>query len=388
MPTNTDFPLLPAGQRLKGRIPKLGIRPVIDGRRKGVREALEEQVMAMAESAAALFTRELRHANGLPVECVIADTCIGGVAEAAACAEKFQREGVGGLPHGHALLVLRLRDDGHGSPRAQGGVGLQRHRAPRGGVPGGGAGRLRPEGPARLRHLWPRRAGQRTTRTHSRRRARQAAALRARRAGGRRRCAASPTCRVGGVSMGIAGSIVDQDFFEAYLGMRVEARGHDRVGAPHRGGHLRPGGVQRGRSPGCKALPRGPGSQPRAASRQPGAEGPGMGRVRQVGADRARPDGGQSAAGQRRASAKRPWATTPSWRASRASASGPTTSPTAISSRRCSTRQLRLERHSRALPCGHGERLLERRGHAVRPPAHRTAPAYSPMCAPTGAPRR
>ena len=94
MPTDADFPVLPATLRLRGRIPKIGIRPVIDGRRKGVREALEAQVMAMAESAALLFTRELRHANGLPVECVLADTCIGGVAEAAACAEKFQREGV------------------------------------------------------------------------------------------------------------------------------------------------------------------------------------------------------------------------------------------------------------------------------------------------------
>jgi L-fucose isomerase len=75
-------------------MPKIGIRPVIDGRRKGVREALENQTMRMAKSAEKLFTDNLRHPNGLPVECVIADTCIGGVAEAAMTADRFAREGV------------------------------------------------------------------------------------------------------------------------------------------------------------------------------------------------------------------------------------------------------------------------------------------------------
>ena len=82
-------------KRLRGGLPKVGIRPVIDGRRKGVRESLEDQTMQMATSAAELVSKELRHPNGLPVECVIADTCIGGVAEAADCAEKFACEGVG-----------------------------------------------------------------------------------------------------------------------------------------------------------------------------------------------------------------------------------------------------------------------------------------------------
>jgi L-fucose isomerase len=36
----------------------------------------------------------LRYLDGTPVECVIADTCIGGVAEAAMCADKFEKEGV------------------------------------------------------------------------------------------------------------------------------------------------------------------------------------------------------------------------------------------------------------------------------------------------------
>lgn len=74
--------------------PKVGIRPTIDGRYGGVRESLEERTMEMAKSAAALIA-ELRYPDGSPVECVIADTCIGGVAEASAAAEKFSRENVG-----------------------------------------------------------------------------------------------------------------------------------------------------------------------------------------------------------------------------------------------------------------------------------------------------
>ncbi len=81
--------------RLHGGMPRIGIRPVIDGRRKGVRESLEDQTMGMAERAARLLQEHLRHPNGLPVEVVIADTTIGGVAEAVQCEEKFNRENVG-----------------------------------------------------------------------------------------------------------------------------------------------------------------------------------------------------------------------------------------------------------------------------------------------------
>src|SRR5512137_2884811 len=76
-----------------GRLPRIGIRPAIDGRRRGVRESLEGQTMAMARSVAALLEKNIRHACGLPVECVVADGCIGGVAEAVRAAEKFRREG-------------------------------------------------------------------------------------------------------------------------------------------------------------------------------------------------------------------------------------------------------------------------------------------------------
>ncbi|MEC0264657.1 L-fucose isomerase [Paenibacillus anseongense] len=75
--------------------PKIGIRPAIDGRRKGIRESLEEQTMNMAKAVAALLSETLKYPNGEPVECVIADTCIGGVAEAAAAANKFSKSGVG-----------------------------------------------------------------------------------------------------------------------------------------------------------------------------------------------------------------------------------------------------------------------------------------------------
>jgi len=81
--------------RLCGTLPKVGIRPIIDGRRRGIRESLENQTMDMAKTAASLIAKNLKHANGSPVECVIADTTIGGVAEAARCADKFSREGVG-----------------------------------------------------------------------------------------------------------------------------------------------------------------------------------------------------------------------------------------------------------------------------------------------------
>jgi len=81
--------------RLGMEYPKVGIRPTIDGRLDGVRESLEAQTMGMAESAAKLISENLKYPNGEPVQCVIADTTIGGVAESAACAEKFDREGVG-----------------------------------------------------------------------------------------------------------------------------------------------------------------------------------------------------------------------------------------------------------------------------------------------------
>jgi len=75
--------------------PKIGIRPTIDGRQGGVRESLEEKTMNLARSVAELISSNVRYADGKPVECVIADGTIGRVGESAACAAKFEREGVG-----------------------------------------------------------------------------------------------------------------------------------------------------------------------------------------------------------------------------------------------------------------------------------------------------
>jgi L-fucose isomerase len=85
-----------AENRLIGDYPVIGIRPTIDGRRGPlkVRESLEEQTMNMAKNAAKLFEENIRYSNGEPVKVIIADTTIGRVAEAAACADKFKKAGV------------------------------------------------------------------------------------------------------------------------------------------------------------------------------------------------------------------------------------------------------------------------------------------------------
>ena len=81
-------------RRYQGEWPKIGIRPTIDGRMNGVRESLEDQTMNMAKSVAALISSTLKYPDGTPVECVISDTTIGRVAESAACADKFRKENV------------------------------------------------------------------------------------------------------------------------------------------------------------------------------------------------------------------------------------------------------------------------------------------------------
>ena len=89
--------------------PKIGIRPVIDGRWGGVRESLENQTMNMAKSAAKLISDTLRYQDGTPVECVIGCTTIGGGAEAAKVAEQFQRKTL--------LQLCRLLRAGATAPR-------------------------------------------------------------------------------------------------------------------------------------------------------------------------------------------------------------------------------------------------------------------------------
>lgn len=213
MTTNNPFSLV-------GSLPKIGIRPIIDGRRRGIRESLETQVMNMARAAAQLLTENLRYPTGERVECVIADTCIGGVAEAAACAEKFRREGVG-----VSLSVTpcwcygsETMDMDPMTPKAIWGFnGTERPGAVylaaalaahnQKGLPAFGiygrdvqdAGDMTIPEDVKEKLLRFARAGLAT------------ALLRGK-----------SYLSLGNVSMGIAGSIVDQSFFESYLGMRVE----------------------------------------------------------------------------------------------------------------------------------------------------------------------
>jgi L-fucose isomerase len=207
--------------RLIGPMPRIGIRPAIDGRRKGVRESLEQQTLEMARSVARLLESKLRHANGLPVECVIPPACIGGVAEAAQTASLFEREGVG-----VSLTVspcwcygAETMDMSPLTPKAVWGFnGTERPGAvylaavlaahnqkglPAFGIYGRDVQDIADTSiPADVERKLVRfaRAGL------------AVATMRGK-----------SYLSLGGTSMGIAGSIVDPDFFEDHLGMRVEA---------------------------------------------------------------------------------------------------------------------------------------------------------------------
>jgi L-fucose isomerase len=210
----------PPRNRLIGDMPKIGIRPTIDGRRQGVRESLESQTMALAQAVANLLTQSLRHSNGLPVECVIADTCIGGVAEAAQTAEKFTREGVGlsitvtpcwcyGAETMDMDPTLPKAVWGFNGTERPGAVYLAAVMAAHNqkGLPAFSiygrdvqdAGDTSIPDDVQERILQFARAGLAT------------ATMRGK-----------SYLSMGGVSMGIAGSIVDHPFFESTLGMRVE----------------------------------------------------------------------------------------------------------------------------------------------------------------------
>jgi L-fucose isomerase len=210
----------PPVNRLKTGTAKVGIRPTIDGRLGGVREVLENQTMEMAKTAARMISENLRHPNGLPVECVIADTCIGGVAEAAMAAEKFAREGVG-----VSLTVTpcwcygsETMDMDPLTPKAVWGFnGTERPGAVylaavlaahnQKGLPAFGIyGRdVQDEGDSSV----PDDVKQKILRF-----ARAGLAVAAMRG--------TSYLSMGSVSMGIAGSIVNDEFFQSYLGMRNE----------------------------------------------------------------------------------------------------------------------------------------------------------------------
>ena len=211
----------PPTNRLPGSLPKVGIRPTIDGRYGGVRESLEDQTMAMAQATAQLIEANIRHACGLPVEVVIADTCIGGAAEASACSEKFAREGVGVALtvtpcwcYGSETMLLDDRIPtavwGFNGTERPGAVylaavlaGHSQKGLPAFGIYGhdvqDSGDQTIPEDVAEkiLRFV---RAGIAVATMKG-----------------------TSYMAMGGVSMGIAGSIVDQDLFESYFGMRVES---------------------------------------------------------------------------------------------------------------------------------------------------------------------
>ncbi len=210
----------PPPSAFPGPMPKIGIRPTIDGRRGGVREGLEAQTLALARTAAAYLADRVRTPDGRPVECVLPETCIGGVAEAAACAERFRREGVG-----VSLTVTpcwcygseTMDMDPHLPKAVWGFNGTERPGAvylaavlaahnQKGRPAFGIYGRdVQDAGDTAI----PSDVGEKLVRFA---RAGLAAAQMRGRA----------YLSLGGVSMGIAGSIVDQPFFEKWLGMRVE----------------------------------------------------------------------------------------------------------------------------------------------------------------------
>lgn len=219
--TQTKEPIAVARQnRLIGEYPKIGIRPAIDGRRRGVRESLEGVTMAQARAVADFLSSNLRYPNGDPVQCVIADTCIGGVAEAAQAAEKFARHGVG-----VSITVTpcwcygsETMDMDPLTPKAIWGFnGTERPGAVylaavlaahnQKGLPAFSIyGRdVQDSGDTVI----PDDVQEKLLRFA---RAGLAVAM----------MRGKSYLSLGGVSMGIAGSIVDQDFFESYLGMRVE----------------------------------------------------------------------------------------------------------------------------------------------------------------------
>ncbi len=199
---------------------KIGIRPTIDGRRMGVRESLEVQTMTMAQSVADLLQTHVRHTDGSFVECVIADSCIGGVAEAAQCAEKFKAQNVGVVItvtpcwcYGSETIDM----DPHMPKAIWGFNGTERPGAVY--LAAALAGHTQMGLPAFSIYGTEVQEADDTTIPDDV----KEKLLRFAKAG-----LAVATIRgksylsIGSVSMGIAGSIVDQSFFQHYLGMRNE----------------------------------------------------------------------------------------------------------------------------------------------------------------------
>lgn len=209
-----------SGNRLKGNLPKIGIRPAIDGRLGGVRESLENQTMGMAVRVADFLKKNLKHSDGSSIEIVIADTTIGSVAEASMAAEKFKKEDVG-----VSITVTpcwcygtETMDMDPFTPKAIWGfngterpgavylaavlAGYNQKRLPAFSIYGQDVQDNNDESipeDVRKKLLTFAKAGL------------AVATMRGK-----------SYLSIGSVSMGIAGSIVDQDFFQDYLGMRTQ----------------------------------------------------------------------------------------------------------------------------------------------------------------------
>ncbi|GBU06877.1 L-fucose isomerase [Bacteroidales bacterium] len=201
--------------------PKIGIRPTIDARQGGVRESLEEKTMNLARAVAELISSNLKNGDGSPIECVIADTTIGRVSQSAACATKFQREGVGASITVTSCWCYgaETMDMNPDYPKAVWGFnGTERPGAvylaavlaahaqkglPAFGIYGRDVQEL-------TDNSIPDDVSEKLLRF-----ARSAQAVATMKG--------KSYLSIGGVSMGIAGSIVDTDFFQDYLGMRNEA---------------------------------------------------------------------------------------------------------------------------------------------------------------------
>jgi L-fucose isomerase len=203
------------------KYPKIGIRPTIDGRQGGVRESLEEKTMNLAKNVARLISSNLKNGDGSPVECVIADSTIGRVGESAACAEKFEREGVGSTITVTASWCYgtETMDMNPHYPKAVWGFnGTERPGAvylaailaahsqkglPAFGIYGHDVQDINDDS-------IPEDVAEKILRFA---RAAQAAAT----------MRGKSYLSIGSVAMGIAGSIVNPDFFQKYLGMRNES---------------------------------------------------------------------------------------------------------------------------------------------------------------------
>lgn len=202
------------------KYPKIGIRPTIDGRQGGIRESLEEKTMNLAKAVEKLISSNLKNGDGSPVECVIADTTIGRVGESAACAEKFEREGVGSTITVTSCWCYgsETMDMNPLYPKAVWGFnGTERPGAVYlAAVLAGHAQKGLPAFGIYGREVQdlddnsiPEDVAEKILRFA---RAAQAVAT----------MRGKSYLSIGGVSMGIAGSMVDNDFFQRYLGMRNE----------------------------------------------------------------------------------------------------------------------------------------------------------------------